>query len=88
MKRAVFDPNVHGLFVWPETRAAEAMTALEALTIEMKVRYPDAQFIPGACAIYAMRDELIAGVAWIEPEMHEGRVVGIERFIGTIAGSA
>lgn len=86
MKRATFDPNRHGLAVWPETWAAEVLTALEQLTVEMKVRYPDAVLAPGSSAVYALRDGSVVAAAWIEPETHEGRVVGVERLIGPVAG--
>lgn len=88
MKRAIFDPNVHGLFVWPETWAAESLTALEQLSRELVIRYPGAIIVPAGSAAYAMRVDVVAGVAWIEPEFFEGRVIGVERYLGSAAGSA
>ena len=86
MKRRTFNPNVNGLFVWPPTWATEAEAALEQLGRTLGVRYPEAQLIRGGSAVYALHDEVIVGVAWIEPELVEGRVVGVERFVGALAG--
>lgn len=86
MRRRIFDPNRHGRFQWPATWAVEADTALEQLSRMLGVRYPEARLIRGGSAVYALHDEVIVGVAWIEPELVEGRIVGVERFVGTIAG--
>lgn len=88
MRRAVFDPNVNGLFDWPETWAIEVETALFELTRTLGVNGPNARVVRGVSTVYALLDEVIVGVAWVEPEFAEGRVVGLQLFIGTCAGSA
>lgn len=88
MIRRVFDPNVHGCFTWPRSWAGEVDAALDHMGRVLEARHPKAIAVVGVSAVYAIRDDLIVGVAWVEPEVCEGRVVGLERFIGMMAGSA